>query len=231
MKNRIVPILLAVLALAAALFGTNYWQKNYLASLSTIQVPVPKADIPPYTLLSADLFKLQEYPRALTNQGGYILSGANLNGMISVGALLAGLPVPTRMAVTSDQFRLADPALEVISIPAEAVTAAGAQIHIGEVINIYCLTPAPKQGQLDATVSSPQPEVAFVARVPVVAVLSDNGQPLAIGTDNNQGSTYQPQPMKILVVAAPHETVQTILDAIALMEHEGATLWVTLATP
>jgi hypothetical protein len=37
--------------------------------------------------------------------------------------------------------------------------------------------------------------------------------------------------MKILVVAAPQETVQTILDAIALMEHEGATLWVTLATP
>ena len=68
--------------------------------------------------------------------------------------------------------------------------------------------------------------MAFVARVPVVAVLSDNGQLLASGTDNSQ-----PQPMKILVVAAPHETVQTILDAIALVEHEGATLWVTLATP
>ena len=47
MKKRILPIILGVLALAAALFGTNYWQKNYLASVSTIQVPVPKTDIPP----------------------------------------------------------------------------------------------------------------------------------------------------------------------------------------
>ena len=226
MKKRILPILLGVLALVAALFGTNYWQKNYLASVSTIQVPVPKADIPPYTLLSADLFTLQEYPRALTNRGGYVLSASGLNGRISAGELLAGLPVPERMAVDSNQFRLADPTLEVISLPAEAVKAAGAQIHIGEAINIYCLKPAPKQDQQDTNAPQPTPEVAFVARVPVVAVLSDNGQPLASGTDNSQ-----PQPMKILVVAAPHETVQTILDAIALVEHEGATLWVTLATP
>jgi len=33
------------------------------------------------------------------------------------------------------------------------------------------------------------------------------------------------------VVAAPHETVLAILQAIALSQHEGAVLWVTLATP
>jgi hypothetical protein len=76
--------------------------------------------------------------------------------------------------------------------------------------------------------------VAFVARVQVAAVLSDNGQPLSAGTDTNPGSTgsnNQPQPMKILVVAAPHETVLAILNSIALVQDEGAILWITLATP
>ena len=228
MKKRILPILLAVLALAAAIFGANYWQKNYLAGITMTRIPVPVSDIPPYTLLSTDMFTLQEYPRALTDQGVYILSTEKLEGTISAETLLAGLPVARRMAVPADQFRLADPSLEVISLPAEAVNAAGAQIHIGEAINIYLLEPAPKQDQQDTNSSAPppKPEVAFVARVPVVAVLAADGQPLSSGDKNTQ-----PQPMKILVVAAPHETVQAILEAIAMEKHEGAFLWVTLATP
>jgi len=226
MKKRILPILLGLLALAAALIGTNYWQKNYLAGVSTLQIPVPKADIPPYTLLTADLFETQEVPRALTSRGGYVLSANELDGKISAGTLLAGLPVPVRMAVPSEDFRLAGPALEVISLPADAVRAAGAQIKIGEAINLYLLKPAPKQDQTETNAPAPEPEVAFVARVPVVDVLSDNGLPLSSGNNNDQ-----PQPMKILVIAAPHETVQTILDALALVQHEGAILWVTLATP
>jgi len=55
--------------------------------------------------------------------------------------------------------------------------------------------------------------VDFVARVPVVALLSDNGQPLSAGADNGQ-----PNPLKILVVAAPHETVLAILNSIALVQ-------------
>jgi hypothetical protein len=228
MKKRILQIILAVAAILAAILGTNYWQKNYLAGVSTIQVPVPKVDVPPYTLLTADLFEMQEYPRALAGKGGYLLTTGDLEGRISAGVLLAGLPVPVRMAVQPEEFRLAGPAFEVISLPADAVKAAGAQIQIGEAINIYLLKPAPKQEQQDVppNAPAPKPEVVLVARVPVVDVRSDNGQPLSSGADNSQ-----PQPMKILVVAAPHEIVQAILEALALVEHEGAILWVTLATP
>jgi len=231
MKKRLIPILLGAVALAAALVGTDFWQKNYLASITTLQVPVPKADILPYTMLSADLFTLQEYPRALTAQGGYALSTGDLDGRISTGELLAGLPVPEHLAVPPDQFRLADPTLEVVSLPAEAVEAAGAQIHIGEAVNIYCLKPAPPQAQQDMVGPPPEPEVELVARVPIVDVLSDGGQPLTMGEDAGPGSTDQSASLKILVVAAPHETVLAILQAIALSQHEGAVLWVTLATP
>ena len=228
MKSRIIQIILGLVAIAAAILGANYWQKNYLAGITMTKIPVPKADIPPYTLLTAEMFTEQEYPRALVEQGAYQLSAADLQGSISVETLLTSLPVAKRMAVPPDQFRLADPSLEVISLPAEATMAVGGQVHIGEMVNIYCLIPALKQ--TDENAPPPKPEVAFVARVPVVAVLADSGQPLvSTSTQNSQDS--QPKPMEILLVAAPPETVQTILDAIALVQHEGASLWVTLATP
>lgn len=259
MKQRILQIFLAVIALAAAVYGAYYWQQNYLEGVAMLQIPVPKNDIPPYTLLSADMFELHEYPRAL---GGYAGSIADLEGRISAGTLLAGLPVPLRMAFPPEQFRLADPALEVVSLPAEAVNAAGGQVRIGEWINIYRLkveklalpaladrpgSRSPEQSEeaveglnvegLDLEPSTlraePQGEVfilqpvaELVARVPVVAVLADSGQPVSSGADGSQ-----PQPMKILVVAAPHETVQAILEAIAASKLQGELLWITLATP
>jgi len=225
MRKRIIPIVIAVLALAAGLYGGIFWQTHYLAGVSMTRVPVPKSDIPPYTLLTSDMFTLQEVPRALTDGGAYRLSTSDLAGSISVGTLLAGLPVPGRMAVPADQFRLADPSLEVVSLPSEAVQAVGGEIHVGESIDVYSLQPAPKQvEQTDAPES--KPEVVFVARVPVVAVLADDGGPVSAG-----GQNTQPQPLKILVVAAPPDTVQAILGAIAMEKHEGAILWITLATP
>ena len=235
MKKRIPQIVLAFIALVAAIFGAHYWQRNYLAGVSMTQIPVPKADIPPYTLLSADLFSLQAVPRALVDQGGYVLSTSQLTGAISVETLLSGLPVAKRMAVPPRQFRLADPSLEVISIPAEAVESVGGQLHIGETINLYSLEPAPKQAEADVSAPPPQPEVHLIASVPVVAILADDGQPLTLSSnENNQfssNSSSQPQPMKILVVAVPHETVQDILNALAMVKLGGALLWVTLATP
>ncbi len=209
MKQRILQIVLAVIALAAAMYGAYYWQQNYLAGVAMLQIPVPKSDIPPYTLLSADMFELHEYPRAL---GGYAATTSDLEGRISAGTLLAGLPVPLRMALPPEQFRLADPALEVVSLPAEAVNAVGGQIRAGEQVNIYRLKVESYRLQdegsqadgLDLQSSTPnlQPVAELIARVPVVAVLADNGQPVSSGADGSQL-----QPMKILMVTIQVTTV------------------------
>ena len=232
MKKRIIPIVIGVLALAGGLIVGRIWQTNYLAGVTMTKIPVPKVDIPPYTVLSTELFTLQEVPRALLESGAYQVSANDMNGSISVETLLAGLPIARRMAVPDDNFRLADSTLEVISLPADATSTVGGNVRVGEVINIYSLQSAPKQ---DLTMvgnaalenaPAPKPEVIFVARVPVVAVLADNGGPVTSGSESEQA-----QPLRILVVAAPPETVQTILDAIAMTEHEGAVLWITLAKP
>lgn len=228
MKQRLLNLLLAVVAIAAAVYGAGYWQRNYMQSVTLVQLPVPTNDIPPYTLLTASMFELREFPRALVEQGsGYVLQVADLDGKISAGTLLTAQPVPARMAVSPEQFRLANPTLEVVSIPADHVNGVGGQLRIGAWVNIYRLRVAAEM-LLDISadnglVGLPTPEsaVEFVAHVPVVAVLDETGQPA------NQGA--EPRPMKIIIVAAPPETVQLILDAVAYATLGREKLWITLA--
>ena len=237
-KQRVLQIVLAILALGAAVYGASYWQTNYLASVSMVQMPVPAADIPPYTLLDASMFVSHEFPRALLDQG-YAASANELAGKISAGTLLAAQPVSVRLAVPSEQFRLADPALEVVSIPLEVVSGVGGHVRNGEQVNLYRLAYTDATETADGIVTPGTAEVTLVARVLVVAVLDGNGQEAmryekAQAADQNQLTTnapQQPQPVKVLVVAAPPQIVQSILDAIARTKLGEELLWVTLALP
>jgi len=235
MKQRILSISLALVALGAAIFGANYWRANYLAGVSMVKLPVPVADIPPYTLLTADMFEMREYPRALVDAAsgsGYALSTGDLASRISASVLVAGQPVSMRLASPPAEFRLADPSLEVVSIPLDPISGVGGQVRIGEQVNLYRLQKPPEQDQAEAG-PTPEAQVIYVATVPVVAVLGGDGQaaiqPFTAVPSQDQGG--QPPAMKMLVVAAPPETVQAILEAIAMSKLEGELLWVTLATP
>jgi len=237
-RQRILQIVLAILALGAAVYGASYWQTNYLAGVSMVQIPVPASDIPPYTLLDASMFVAHDFPRALLDRG-YAASANELAGKISTGMLLAGQPVSVRLAVPPEQFRLADPALEVLSIPLECTNGIGCQVRIGEQVNIYRLQKPsnqedvqvagiPDDGTPPETTPAPETQVVFVATVPVVAVLSGDGQVAMQSSDN---ANQDKQPMKILVVAAPADVVQAILNAVARTRLGEDVLWVTLATP
>jgi len=229
MKNRIFYLLLAMLALAAAVGGAAYWRANYLAGVTLINLPVPREEIPPYTLLKAEMFTISQFPRALIDDAGgdYALVLDDLAGQISTGTLVAGLPVPQTLAVPPAQFRLADPALEVASIPVSTVNGVGGQIQMGERVNVYRLkreleTVESKTAIIETT--REKGEALLVATVPVVAVLSDQGLPASTDPD-------QVMPMRILVVAAPPEVIDAILEAVAMSELGNELLWVTLATP
>ncbi len=235
MKNRIFYVLLAILALGAAVAGAIYWRTNYLAGVSLVNLPVPREEIPPYTLLEAGMFTPKQFPRALIDGDGgdYALAMDDLAGQISTGTLVAELPVPRSLAVPPAQFRLADPALEVASIPVSPVNGVGGQVLVGELVNIYrlMLRPESLEGKVAITEETISTEATMesgdailVATVPVVAVLSDQGLPASTDIDN-------PTPMRILVVAAPPEVVDAILEAIAMSELGDELLWVTLATP
>jgi len=249
MKNRIFYLLLALLALAAAVGGAAYWRANYLAGVTLINLPVPREEISPYTLLKVEMFTISQFPRALIDDAGgahtegwpsasdggdYALSLDDLAGQISTGTLVAGLPVPRDLAVPPAQFRLADPALEVASIPISPVNGVGGQVQVGERINVYRLKreletvesrleTIERETVLKETTQE-KGEALLVATVPVVAVLSDQGLPASTDPD-------QVMPMRILVVAAPPDVIDAILEAVAMSELGNELLWVTLATP
>ena len=242
MKNRIFYLLLAVLALAAAVGGAMYWRANYLAGVTLINLPVPRGEIPPYTLLEAEMFTISQFPRALIDDapeaglrpGDYALALDDLTGQISTGILVSGLPVPQDLAVPPAQFRLADPSLEVASIPISPVNGVGGQVKVGELVNIYRLKREFEtvESRLETIESETvlkettreKGEALLVATVPVVAVLSDQGLPASTDPD-------QVMPMRILVVAAPPEVIDAILEAVAMSELGNELIWVTLATP
>ena len=229
MKNRIFYLLLAVLALAAAVGGAAYWRANYLAGVTLVNLPVPREEIPPYTLLEVEMFTISQFPRALIDDAGgdYALALDDLMGQISTGTLVVGLPVPQDLAVPPAQFRLADPALEVASIPVSPVNGVGGQVQVGERVNIYRLKreleTIESETVLEETARE-KGEALLVATVPVVAVLSDQGLPASTDPD-------EVLPMRILVVAAPPAVIDTILEAVAMSELGNELIWVTLATP
>ena len=72
------------------------------------------------------MFQLRDMPRTMASLP-YFQSSADLKGLITTNGLPAGCQLPGRRR-TCQQFRLADAAFEVLSIPVEPVSAVGGQI-------------------------------------------------------------------------------------------------------
>ena len=251
--KRILQIVLGLIAIGIGVAGAWYGRTSYLGSVVTVQLPVPQADIDPYTIITPDLLAWREFPRALVeDQSGFAESPDTLVGKITTSRLVAGLPIPSQLVQVSRDFRLADPTLEVVSLPVSPEYAVGGQIEIGEMINIYRIQAwendlnVIQMGAMITTVMTttvnnqvPQTpriftEVELVATVPIVSVLSQDGTADAGTTDAgtpNANDNVAPLPLQILVVAAPPSIVQDILAALAVSGIGNNQIWITLAIP
>jgi hypothetical protein len=229
MNRKLLEIFIGLLAIFAGLAGAWYGKTTYLKNISLVSLPVPKADIEPYTLLSPDLFQMEDFPSALVEgHQGYAQTLGELSGRISTTRLLAGLPVPIRQAETPGIFRLADPGLEVLSLPVAPENIVGGQVRVGEKVNLY-RTNAWTELEEDSSSQKPveKGEVNWIATVPVVAVLAKDGAQTGEQTQGSENS--RTPPVQILVVAALPETAARILEAQALTQVGNNQLWVTLA--
>jgi hypothetical protein len=224
MARRIIEAVIGVLLLVFAIVGAFVFQQQYRNGVEFHAMPVPKADIPPYTILTDELFVQQDFPQALFQLGGYAISTQQLTGKIATSRIPAGLPVPMTLVSAAADFRLADAKLEVLSIPITPPSSIGGHIRIGDKVNLYRLVAPgkvldPLSGE--AVVDS---QVTLVAgNVPVVDVLGQDG----ISADST--SNGQPVSAQILVVAVPPKIATDILKLIADMK-ANSLLWVTLAT-
>lgn len=232
----VIGLLAVVLAIAAGVYGRN----AYLKEVSTYQIPVPIAEVPPYTVLSEGMFQMRDMPRTMESLS-YYQSMKDLQGQISLMKLVAGLPVAKDSAVAPAQFRLADAAFEVVSIPVEPVSAVGGQIRIGQRVNLYQMAKGnvAKDGQpTPQGVPETNIQVEQIAnKVLVVDVRSSQG--VSAGPTNGESksdgsltaSSQQVEQVQILTLALAPDQVQTVLDAVAASKKEGGLLWTTLAVP
>lgn len=235
--NRPIQFTIGLIALVLALGAGFYGRNAYLKEVSTIQIAVPVQPIAPYTLLSPDLFSLREVPRAMQTLP-YFQNPEEMNGLISTVQLPAGLPVAKSLAVTPENFRLADIDFEVVSIPVEPVSAVGGQIHIGQRVNLYQMMDDESETTVsDKSKSEERLQVNQIAAgILVVDVRSSQGLAADSLQDQDQESaslsgSQQVEQTQILTLALPPDQVQEVLRAVATAKKQGGLLWTTLARP
>ena len=235
--NRTVQFIIGLIAVVLALGAGFYGRNLYLKEVSTYPVPVPISAIPAYTVLNADMFQMREMPRIIESFP-YCQSIQDLNGKISTVPLPAGLPVAQANAVPIVQFRLADAAFEVLSIPVEPVSAVGGQIRIGERVNLYQVLPEkidPEKADISAN-DQPTFKVELIAgSILVVDVRNAQGGAAEFNQKNEDnsaiGGSPQNEQVQFLTLAVKPEAVDVILNAVAVSKKQGGLLWTTLALP
>jgi hypothetical protein len=235
--NRTTQFVIGLIAVVVALGAGFYGRNLYLKEVSTYQVPVPISAIPAYTVLNADMFQMREMPRTMESLP-YYQSVQNLGEMISTVPLPAGLPVAQVNALPIAQFRLADAAFEVLSIPVEPVSAVGGQIRIGERVNLYQVLPEKIDPENTAISANDQPtfKVELIAEsILVVDVRNAQGVAAESNQKSEDNSTFggspQNEQVQILTLAVKPEVVDLILNAVAVSKKQGGLLWTTLALP
>lgn len=236
--NRTAQFVIGLLAVLLAIIAGVYGRNVYLKEVSTYQIPVPVADISPYTVLNESMFQMRDMPRTMEALP-YYQSLDDLKGQISVMKLVSGLPVSKASAVSSNQFRLADSAFEIVSIPVDPVSAVGGQIRIGQRVNLYQMVKESSSNSEQAgTETDSDIQVTLIAsKVLVVDVRTSQG--VNAGPGNEEGKSNdglssgskQVEQVQILTLAILPEQVQTVLDAVAASKKQGGLLWTTLAVP
>jgi hypothetical protein len=175
MGRRIFEFAAGVVLLVVAFVAAYIFQQEYKSGVEYRALPVPVAEIPPYTMLSSKMFELKDFPSALT--GGYANNLAQLAGRMSNSRIPAGLPVPLALISAPEEYRLADPSLEVLSIPIDPPSAIGGQVKAGDNINIYRLVPPGGEfiplGEKDPIL---EPVTLIAENIPVVKVLGDTAR-------------------------------------------------------
>jgi hypothetical protein len=133
------------------------------------------------------------------------------------------LPVPLTLVNSAAEYRLADPSLEVVSIPITPPSAVGGLVRAGERINIYRLIPPGSQViPIGSTVAISEPVTLIAEDIPVVMVLGDDGSPAGLTSTGHLVTAH------VLVLAVNPEELDAILNLMAEIK-QAAIMWVTLA--
>ncbi len=221
MGRRIFEAVAGIVLIVVAFVAAYLFQQAYKSGVEYRGFPVPLKDIPPYTVLTAEMFELKDFPSALT--GGYADTLSQLTGRMSNSRIPAGLPIPLALISAPEEYRLADPSLEVLSIPVSPPSAIGGQIKAGDKVNFYRLIPPGSVfiplGKTDPIL---EPVTLITENIPVVMVLGTSART----SNTSEGS--QVVSATTLIVAVNDKQREALLRLMGDIS-SGAIMWITLA--
>jgi len=232
----------ATLALILAISLALYGKKQYEQQVSTTTLPVPVTEIPPYTVLTSDMFTVQEMPQTV-KQLPYYREIEDLVGMMSAATLFPGVPVAIPYAGDVEQVRLAPSEFEVVSLPIIPEAIVGGNISLGDIVNIYYLTDDQNMSVADAEKADVEGVAQLVAaNVRIVDLRTKQGNPTQrVQLDENDtpivgssssSTSNEKTTINIVTFALLPEDVKVVLDAFSDADVlGGGQLWLTLATP
>jgi hypothetical protein len=221
MARRILEAVVGVVLLVVAFVLAYVFQQSYQSGVEYQSLPVPIAEIAPYTVLDVKMFEMKDFPRALG--GAYATALSQLSGKIANSVIPAGLPIPLTLVNTTEESHLADPKLEVLSIPITPPSAVGGLVRAGERINIYRIIPPGAQVIPIGSIDPISESVTLIAEnVLVVQVLAGDSSQAGV---NSAGKMVQ---ASVLVLAVTQDQLDPILNLMAEIKG-SAMMWITLA--
>jgi len=253
--RKIITLLSGIVAIVIAIAVAIWARNNYMSSVTLMQIPVPKADIAPYTMLRPDLFVMAEFPSALKEKGtAFAMSMEDLNGRITTTRLAANVPVPASLVALPKNFRLADPSLQVLSIPVSPEIAVGGTLRIGEEINLFRIAvktdttdiptpsttvgiPSDQIGKIQNLSDLESVKVELIATVPLIDIQTGSGSSTGAESKTDKSTALvgsgtqqeEPKPAAILIVAVNNEQAVQIMRLLGTTRKGGEMMWVTLA--
>lgn len=136
MSRRTSILILLIAATIGALSAwTLYRYDTALTAMTDLVVPVKQ--ITPYTVITPDMVEVHLFPEAMA-QAEVFRSVDEVIGKLATTALVPGQLIYAHELTAPQYFRYTDNAqLEVVSFPVKPEQAVGAQLRIGQRINLY----------------------------------------------------------------------------------------------
>ena len=135
--NHRITLLIAAFAMLVGGMSACALYRNAAPNTESTYLVVPVREIAPYTIITPDMLQERMFPQAMSQAQVY-RSVDEVIGNLTTTALVPEQLIYVHQLVAPQQFHLTrDERLEVVSFPIKPEQAVGAQLRIGQRVNVY----------------------------------------------------------------------------------------------
>ncbi len=135
--SRRITILILVIAMTIGTVSACGLYRYSTTMMATTDLVVPVKEIEPYSVVTPDMVELRAFPEAIA-QAELYRSVDEVIGKLATTTLVPGQLIYVHQLTAPQYFRYTDnDEFEVVSFPVKPEQAVGAQVRIGQRVNVY----------------------------------------------------------------------------------------------